>query len=627
MGFRKAVRRVACGVALAAVMPGLAQTAPPAALDPVVVTGARIEQRLDEALPSTTLLTRADIEREQAPDLVELLARQAGVQFARAGGPGGQSSVFVRGSGSGQVLVLIDGVPVNTAQSGAAVLGGIQLDTVERIEIARGNLSSLYGSSAIGGVIQIFTRGGGRTGTALTAEVGSGSYGAASAAWGQAWSSTRIDAVAAYRASRPFSAIDTSQVVPGPFAPGANADRDGDRNRSGSLNVEHELNGAVALGASGWARRNDTGFDATADGAQATHRETSRADVVRAWGRVAFAGGSARLTVAQSDETSSNRSSEPASFSNGDFDSRNRQLALGGDLTLSDDLRATAGVEVLGQRAAATSYDATGGGAQVAYDRSVRSGRAGLIAETPRQQAQLNVRVDDYSDVGAATTGLVAYAYRWSAAWRVRVQWSDAFRAPSFNDLYFPGFGNPDLRPEKADSIEAGIGYGAGSASAELALHRTRTRDLIVYDPATNRAANVARALARGAELTVAWRKDAWRLSGNAAYLHTEDEDSGRPLPRRAPWLLNLSAFYDGGLWSLGGEVGHTAKRDDFDINTFARTRLAPYTLVRLLATYRVAAGVVLRLRVENAFDERYELVDGYNTPRRAAFVGVEARL
>jgi vitamin B12 transporter len=627
MGFLKADRRVAYGAALAAGMPVFAQGTPPAALEPVVVTGARIEQRLDQTLPSTTLLTRADIERDQATDLVELLARQAGVQFARAGGPGGQSSLFVRGAGSGQVLVLIDGVPVNTSQSGAAVLGGVQLDTIERIEIARGNLSSLYGSSAIGGVIQIFTRGGGRTGATLAAEVGSGSYGAASAAWGRAWGGGRIDAAAAYRASRPFSAIDTAQVVPGPFAPGANDDIDGNRSRSASLQIEHAFSDAVTLGASGWAQRNDTDFDSTADGPQASHREVSKADVARAWGRVAFADGSARLTAAQARERSSNRSSEPASFSNGDFDSRNRQLALDGEVAPFAGLRATVGGEFLGQRAAATSYDATGGGAQVAYDRHVLSARAGLIVETPPHQVQLNVRTDDYSDVGAATTGLVAYAFRWSAAWRVRAQWSNAFRAPSFNDLYFPGFGNPDLRPEKASSIEAGLAYGEGAMEAEVALFGTRTRDLIVYDPATNRAANIARALARGAELTVTWRREAWRLSGNATYLYTEDESTGERLPRRAPWLLNLSAFYGGDAWSLGGEVGHTAQRDDFDLNTFARTRLAPYTLVRLLATYRIAAAVTLKLRVENAFDEHYELVDGYNTPRRGAFVGVEARL
>ena len=165
-------------------------------LDAVVVTAARSAQRAEDVLPATTVLTRADIERAQTPSLVELLSRQVGVEFARSGGAGAQASLFIRGANSAQTLVLVDGVRINTATGGAAVLGGIALDTIDRIEIVRGNLSSLYGSEAIGGVVQIFTRRGQATGIERGAEAGADDTRAVSAtaryvAGGTAWARRR----------------------------------------------------------------------------------------------------------------------------------------------------------------------------------------------------------------------------------------------------------------------------------------------------------------------------------------------------------------------------------------------------------------------------------------------------
>ena len=189
-----------------------------ARLPTAVVTPSRIVQSIDDALPSTTVITRAEIERWQLSDLVGTLSREAGVQFARSGGPGSASSLFVRGANSSQVLVLVDGVPLNAAVGGAASLGGIALDTVDRIEISRGNLSSLYGSAAIGGVVQIFTRGAGAPGASLLAEGGQGRNfnGAASASTDLG--GLRLGASIGTRRSDQFSAIDAARVVPGPFA-------------------------------------------------------------------------------------------------------------------------------------------------------------------------------------------------------------------------------------------------------------------------------------------------------------------------------------------------------------------------------------------------------------------------
>jgi vitamin B12 transporter len=610
----------------------LAQASAPM-LEPVVVTAARLQQPGEEALPALTVISRADIERSQATDLLELLARQPGVQFARSGGPGSQASLFVRGAASSQTLVLVDGVRINTPLTGAAVLGGLQLDAVERVEIVRGNLSSLYGSEAVGGVVQIFTRRGRSTGASLAAEAGSGDLRSGSAAASYVEPGLRVDASAAVRRSDPFSAIDPSRVVPAPpFVLGANPDVDGDRSSNGSLRVQTQVGERALLGGSAWARRNETDFDDPGEGPQATQRESSRASVGQLYAQTAWTEAwTTRLTLAQSRDRSRNRSSVPASFNNGEFDARNRQATLANEVALSTAVAASLGLEYLSQRGGSTAYDPAFAGTLTAFERRAVSAWFGTVGRQGPQSVQVNARYDDYSDVGSAWTGLVAYGYTWAPAWRASVQVSSAFRAPSFNELHFPGFGNPALQPEKARSAEAGLRYAGGAAGgrfeAGIALFRTITRNQIVFDPAAGVPNNIGEAIADGVEISATGAIDAWRFSANATLLRADDRSTGQRLPRRAPYTVNATAYYEAGWGNAGVEVGGVGYRPDFDISTFARVQLAPYTLVRVVGTYRLDRQWSVNARIENLFDRGYELVDGYNTPGRGAFVGVAWRM
>lgn len=605
-------------------------TAAPASLQPVVVTPSRSEQALPDALAPVTLISREDIERSQARSLPDLLARQPGLQMTRTGGPGSQTSIWARGAGSSGVLVLVDGMRLNTPLTGAALLGGVNIDTIERIEIVRGNMSSLYGSEAIGGVIQIFTRGGTADQTSVQAEAGTGDSVSGAASVTRNFDRTRLSGTVAGSRSKPFSAIDPAQAT------GANPDKDGNRNVSGVLRVQQRLGEATELGASVWAQRNKTDFDDPYDAPvlnptasrSAEQKEDARTTNWQAYARRQLGEvWSLRATLGEVNDRSKNTSTIPFSYNTNEFEARNRQAQLQADAKLAERVTASVGFDYLNQRGESTGYDPSFNNVLTGFSRNARSFWFGVDGRAEKQQVQVNLRHDDYSDVGGSTTGLVAYGYQLSPAWRATAQVSSAFRAPSFNDLYFPFFGNPGLKPEEAKSVEAGLRYAQGDWRGALAVFSTRTDNLIQYSAATRRAENIARAKVQGLELSLGWQQAAWRVDFNATYLDTEDEATGQRLLRRAPFTANLAASYDGGRWSVGGEVGHTDRRADSDINTFARIDLGSYTVARLLASYNVTKSLRLKLRLENAFDEKYELVDGYNTWGRAVFGGIEWRL
>ncbi|HQR55743.1 MAG TPA: TonB-dependent receptor [Burkholderiaceae bacterium] len=591
-----------------------------------VVTPSRTAQPINEALPATSIITREDIDRWQSVDLVSILGRETGVQFAVPGGRGAAASLFLRGASSSQVLVLVDGVRLNAGASGGAALGGIALDAIDRIEIVRGNLSSVYGSSAVGGVVQIFTRNGAAPGLTLSAEAGQGRTLDGTVSGGVDAGPVRLGGALGSGTTRAFSAIDTDRVVKGPFAPGANADLDGNQYLSASLGATYRT-GETLISANAWFNRNLTDFDSTADGPTATHEEESRLGALSVLARAAITERwASQLAFGASRDRSTNSVSDPASFSNGEFTSDNAAVTWSNDFRLDSSIVAQLGAEYLRQSGESTSYVTTSRGGTQRYQRAVGSGWVGATGNHGPHQLQANVRYDQYSDTGNATSGLLAYGYRLDQAWRLTAQVSNAFRAPSFNDLYFPFFGNPDLDPERSVSGELGLRYVGSAGSMRAALFRTDTRDLIAYDPLTMRAGNIDQARVTGLELGGDWRGGPWHIGANATLLRAVNDDTGERLLRRAPWLVNLALDYDPGPWSAGMEVAVVGPRDDLDINTFARVQLASYTLVRLVGAWRVSGNLTLRARIENLLDTDYESVSGYNTAPRTAIVGLNLR-
>ncbi|HSQ10936.1 MAG TPA: TonB-dependent receptor, partial [Burkholderiaceae bacterium] len=535
---RAQARRVALVTSPLLLAAGVSSAQPASELPPTVITPMRQSQSIDDALPATSVITRAEIDRWQAVDIVSILSRETGVQFAQAGGRGAAASLFVRGANSSQVLVLVDGVRLNAGTSGAAAVGGIALDSIDRIEIVRGNLSSLYGSSAIGGVVQIFTRRGAEEGVVLSAEAGGGRTLNGRASAGVDAGPVRLGGAIGGGTTQSFSSIDPARVVTSAFVPGANPDRDGNDYLSASLGATYRSGRGTLLSANGWINRNRTAFDSTADGAGATHLEKSQVAAGNASARTTVTEGwVTQLAAGLSRDRSTNVVSDPMSFNNGEFSSDNLTVSWTNDVDLTGAARVQVGVEYLRQDGESTSYDPSFSGQSQSFTRSVGSAWAGLSGAQGSHQFQLNLRRDQYSDVDGATSALAAYGYKIDAAWRVTAQLSNAYRAPSFNDLYFPFFGNPYLEPERSASGELGLHYVGDRTTLRLAIYRTDTRDLIVYDPATARAENIDEARVTGFELGGSWREGPWQLSANGTVSRAINDDTGERLLRRASWV------------------------------------------------------------------------------------------
>ena len=251
----------------------------------------------------------------------------------------------------------------------------------------------------------------------------------------------------------------------------------------------------------------------------------------------------------------------------------------------------------------------------------------GYVGEYGAQQVQFNLRQDRYSDFGTANTGLLGYGLLFTDNWRATASVSNAFRAPSFNDLYRPTWdGNPNLRPERANNREIGLRYASDGQQVDLIYFDNRIRDLIAYQFPL--MMNINQARIDGTELSYAGEFGDTHVKANATRQNPRDTSTGQALLRRAKSYGNLGVTQKAGAWRVGGEVQYSGTREDIDIdiNTSARTTLDSYSVVNLTASYALDKRIDLSLRADNLFDRDFMTVHGYNTLGRTLFVGLSYR-
>jgi len=611
--FPRTIVHAGAAVAACALVPSPCVAQAPTKLEPVAVTAARDAQPLAEVLADVTVIGPDEIARSGAQSMTELLQRQPGVEITQNGGPGSVSGIFLRGANRGQTLVLIDGVRIASASAGATSLEAIPLDQIERIEILRGPASSLYGADAIGGVVQVFTRRG-RGAFNANASAGYGTWrtwDAKAGASGTAGSLSYAAQVAG-KASRGFNAI----ANPDSFL--YNPDPDGYSNASVSASLGYELATDQTLSAQYLRSRLDNRFD---DGPDYDARTITVAETWQVASRNRLASfWVSRLSYGEGVDQSRTQSS----FGPSTFDTTQKQLAWQNDFVLPVGTF-TAGYERRDERLATDVAFAV-----TARDTDSLFGIYRLALGGHALQA--NLRYDDSSQYGAKTTGSVAYGYRFAAGWRATAGYSTGFKPPSFNDLYYPGFSNPNLEPETSRNLEAGL-YWSGeldgaSVEARAIGYRNRVSQLIVFqcDASFNCAPyNVDRATLEGVTLGVDVRVDNGMTLAASLDLGSPESDlTGKLLPRRARQHGAVTAGVPVGPLRFGFELVASSLRYDDPANL---VKMGGYAIVNLTAEWTVSPRVTLFARADNLLDKNYELAAGYATGGATVFGGVRLSL
>jgi vitamin B12 transporter len=601
-----------------ALAPSLAAAQDATDLDEVLVTATRTETALADSLVPAQVIGREEILRSQARSLTELLRGRAGIDVGNQGGPGKLATVFVRGSESDHVLVLVDGVRIGSATAGLAAFQDLPLEHVDRIEIVRGPRSSLYGSEAIGGVIHVFTRRD-RGPVQTRFRVGAGSNGLREASTGVGGRVGRAGWFGADVAHAETDGIDacrgTASAPGAPFGAGCfsdEPDRDGYRNRSLNVRGGLEFTDTVALSATALRAESDNEFDGTIFGGN------EAGNVQQALGAtLAYAPGTRlRLTVqaGRSDDQSENHYADAATGTRrfvSAFDTRRHTGSAQADIALSEAQLLTVGSDWL--RDTITS--------STAFATTSRKNFAGFVeyqGEFSGHRLQASLRNDDNQQFGSHATGSLAWGRSLGDSARWVLGYATGFKAPSFNDLYFPYFGNPDLRPERSASANAGLRGTAANWRWTLDAYETRVHDLVTFDAALFLPNNLERARIRGAELTLAGAWMGWDLSAQLSHVdprnRTPGSNFGKLLPRRARATGRFDVDRAFGEWRLGGSLAAAGPRYDDSAN---RVRLGGHATLDLRVELSVAPAWTLQARATNVLDRTYETVAWYNQPGR----------
>ncbi|MCS6947569.1 MAG: TonB-dependent receptor [Steroidobacteraceae bacterium] len=600
-----------CVVSPAAAQADAAQ-AKSKALEEVVVTASRRPESLATTLASVSVVTRADIETRQYATFDRLLNDLPGMAIGNNGGLGKSTSLFIRGAESDHNLVLINGLRWGSATLGLAALQDIPLELIERVEIVRGPRSSLYGADALGGVVQIFTRRA-PEGTGLRTELvaGYGSNSTQRASVGFGGGTTRGD----WQFGVSWLKSDGTNACRGFGAPifagcfTNEPDDDGYRNAALSLRGGFEVGAAarVDLFASGTDGRVEF------DGSFSNNAEFRQLALGVAL--TASVGVNGRFTVQLGRSTDDTENFANRTFSSR-FETTRDSASFQWDASLTDAFGFVAGVDYGRDRVDSTTVFA---------ERSRRT--VGVYGQGEMRAGahviQLGARYDDNEQFGSETTGSVGWGWSFAPNWRLTAAASTGFKAPTFNELYFPGFGNPNLKPETSESLELGVRWSRDSGWLALTIYQNRIDDLIGFG-ANFIPVNVDEARIRGLELTGQFTLANWQLRGSAEWLDPENRSPGanlgRQLPRRPKEALRADIARRVGAWTFGARALYQGERFDNLSNT---RRMSSFVTVDGRIEWQATDSLRLQARVDNAFDREYETALFFPQPGREWHVTV----
>lgn len=598
-------------LAIAAAFPAVAQTQlAQAATEPqlraTVVTATRVAQPLADLVADVSIVDRETIENSGATGVIDVLARLPGVQIARNGGPGNSGNLYLRGAEGRFTAVYLDGVRLDSQSIGGVVWEQIPLSMIDRIEVVRGPAAAVYGSDAIGGVIQLFTkRGEGKP--APYVGVGLGNQGTRTVQAGVSGGTEMVD----YSIGLSREGSDGFNSRPGP---GNNPDKDGYHRKSANARLGLQINKSQRIEGSLLASNLNSQFDSSPKADDRNHHQLRVGSLawLAQWSDVY----STRVQVSQSD---SKYSSTPSFYMT---ETTLRNYLFQNEWRLGVHLFTAA----LERREDELHNPATLFAPDLKRDRAQNGLALGYGFNQGGHSLQANVRHDEDSEFGGKNTGSLSYGYAITPQWRVTAAGGTSFRAPTLYQR-FSEYGAPSLRPENGRNVELGTRWTQGSTSVGLVAYRNRVSNLINFGAAGPCMSafgcyeNVGRAEYKGVTLSAAHRVGGVSLRGSMDWQNPHDLATGKLLARRSKRFASLGADTTLAGWTLGAELYASAKRYDNAANTNV---LGGYTTFNLYTSKRLARDVTLVARVDNLADKDYQTARSYATGGRMFYVGMK---
>ena len=569
-------------------------------IETTIVTATRTEQSVADILAPVTVFERADIERIQPNDLQELLSRAVGVSFVRNGGRGASTSLFLRGNQSNHTLLMIDGVRIGSATNGAPALTNIPPELIERVEIVRGSRSSLYGSEAIGGVINIITRKYHDTdGLKPMIQLGVGTQGSRKALVAVSGGNEQTQANISVLREETDGVDNTASKA------GVSGDKDAFEQTAINATFSHKINDAAELFALYQNSKTESDYDnnCRAGGVTYACSPYTEAEVGIANIRGEFRPLDSWLLTLSAGEskdqsTINYRYVDPAAIGvNGDtFDTTRRIYSLQNDVMIGEHHVLTVGAErSLDHVESNLSYGEV--------DRGNKGVYAQWQGDFGALDALIGFRKDDNDQFGKNETKNVSVGYDLVDEIKIIGSYGEGYNAPTFNDLYYPFYGVDTLNPETSKNIELELRGNHQWGDWGVARFENKVDNLIQYNPATFGPDQIEGAEIKGWEFSVASEILDWSVKANISLLDAIDANSGLDLRRRADKQANLDLGREWQKWGVNGSLRLVSSRFEDTANT---DELGGYGLVDSSVSYRVNEEVKLQLALKNIFDKEY---------------------